>query len=421
VVFSRRVADCQKIEFSHAFTAHSSQGRTLDCKIFIDIREMFDPSIFYTAISRSRKLSNIYIVSNSYARDQINAFNAETEVINLINEIFGECSSISDPHIDALNELIDGIEIPTTQPRDIKATTYDYMPLPLVRKTLAECNQSKFIIHSEYKYRHFLEFNNPSEFAQWSAAQPLNERCYHEVVTRDVRKLVIDIDGSSDLIKPLACVDILRGILKDWYDVTAPVSEFVIVDSCGLSALKAKHKESYQIRTRTLMTHRKTAKDIATACARLYKGAGTIDTGVYKKVQNFRMVGSTKYNDNRHSRTDPNAAGTYDALVSICDCADNFETEIYEPEPESEPVGCELAQKIIDAASEYTEGLVYAYKNNRHMFIRRSGSHCVLCDDHHDSDNMYVYRRDNVIYLRCWGAHHGNTSRVSEPVELFRD
>ena len=49
-------------ELRHAFTVHSVQGITFDNNIYIDIKN-FDNELFYTAISRARKLNQIYIIN----------------------------------------------------------------------------------------------------------------------------------------------------------------------------------------------------------------------------------------------------------------------------------------------------------------------------------------------------------------------
>lgn len=48
---------------AHAFSIHSIQGETIDNKIFIDTRKMFEPQMLYTAISRARKLEQIYFIN----------------------------------------------------------------------------------------------------------------------------------------------------------------------------------------------------------------------------------------------------------------------------------------------------------------------------------------------------------------------
>ena len=54
--------DC---EVRHAFTTHSIQGETASNKLFIDSGKMFDPRMFYTAISRAKTIDQIYIVKDT--------------------------------------------------------------------------------------------------------------------------------------------------------------------------------------------------------------------------------------------------------------------------------------------------------------------------------------------------------------------
>ena len=52
-------------ELRHGYTVHSVQGETYEGKIFIDITDMnlnTDLRMFYTAVSRARKLEQIYLV-----------------------------------------------------------------------------------------------------------------------------------------------------------------------------------------------------------------------------------------------------------------------------------------------------------------------------------------------------------------------
>ena len=53
-----------KHEVRHAFTIHSIQGETAEHKLYIDERKMWDPTHWYTAISRAQYLSQIRIVTH---------------------------------------------------------------------------------------------------------------------------------------------------------------------------------------------------------------------------------------------------------------------------------------------------------------------------------------------------------------------
>tara|TARA_Y100000004_G_scaffold195092_1_gene261288 strand:+ start:646 stop:3774 length:3129 start_codon:yes stop_codon:yes gene_type:complete len=49
-------------EFRHAFTVHSVQGLTFEHNIFIDLRRLQLNRMFYTAISRAKKIEQIYLI-----------------------------------------------------------------------------------------------------------------------------------------------------------------------------------------------------------------------------------------------------------------------------------------------------------------------------------------------------------------------
>ena len=53
-----------KCEIRHCFTTHSIQGETALHDLYIDSSRMFDSKMFYTAISRAKYLSQIYIIVN---------------------------------------------------------------------------------------------------------------------------------------------------------------------------------------------------------------------------------------------------------------------------------------------------------------------------------------------------------------------
>jgi len=50
-------------ELRHGYTVHSSQGKTLKRRLFIDVRKIKTPRMLYTAISRVHKLSQIILIN----------------------------------------------------------------------------------------------------------------------------------------------------------------------------------------------------------------------------------------------------------------------------------------------------------------------------------------------------------------------
>ena len=60
IIIGEKPADC-KSELRHCFTTHSIQGETAEHRLYIDATSMFDSRMFYTAISRARKLKQIFL------------------------------------------------------------------------------------------------------------------------------------------------------------------------------------------------------------------------------------------------------------------------------------------------------------------------------------------------------------------------
>lgn len=65
IIISDKKLEGVKSEVRHCFTVHSIQGETAYANLFIDSSRMFDPCMFYTAISRAKNLNQIYIIENN--------------------------------------------------------------------------------------------------------------------------------------------------------------------------------------------------------------------------------------------------------------------------------------------------------------------------------------------------------------------
>ena len=64
IVIGEKPEKCS-CEVRHCFTTHSIQGETADDNLFIDSSAMFDARMFYTAISRARRLDQIFIIDDT--------------------------------------------------------------------------------------------------------------------------------------------------------------------------------------------------------------------------------------------------------------------------------------------------------------------------------------------------------------------
>lgn len=61
VISDKKPEKCNS-EIRHCYTVHSIQGETCDTKLFIDCDNWFDERLIYTALSRARRLEQIYLV-----------------------------------------------------------------------------------------------------------------------------------------------------------------------------------------------------------------------------------------------------------------------------------------------------------------------------------------------------------------------
>lgn len=64
ILIDEQMPEMTKCEIRHSFTCHSIQGKTAKHKVFIDSSKMFDPTMFYTALSRAKRFDQIFIVEN---------------------------------------------------------------------------------------------------------------------------------------------------------------------------------------------------------------------------------------------------------------------------------------------------------------------------------------------------------------------
>ncbi len=404
-----------------AVTADSIQGSDISQKIYVDVRMVRD-RCFYTTVTRPFTLSQIIYVR---AEPTLEVASPEwpkgvPTPTEIAMELYpDEC--MPDADVDAfVADIAAGCDV-----EPVVAMRSACKP-PTKYSKLNEVPNEGFIIHTEWPYRHFLQFDDYAHFTSWSNEQPEAERCYHEVVHNDVRKIVVDIDGKG--IPKEAWKDTARKFITSFVDTFRELfstylwtDDIVVVDASGYSVTGGADKFSLQIRTANYMVNRATCAHFAAAYVdRLGELGGYVDTGVYKNIQNFRCVGSTKLGDNRHSRMVPAGQDPEYSLVNTCPYPTVLEPLVSAKETISVIISDEHALRIIEAAAPYTEGLTYKLRRGLHTFVRTRMSHCNICSRSHEADGMLVNCDDqgNVI-LKCWRDIYDKDSRGSKGVVLF--
>lgn len=73
------------VDDMHITTVHSCQGETIESKIFIDIHSLFDPDIFYSAITRPRHLADITLFMPRSAVKTVKEITPPPELINRVD------------------------------------------------------------------------------------------------------------------------------------------------------------------------------------------------------------------------------------------------------------------------------------------------------------------------------------------------
>lgn len=197
---------------------------------------------------------------------------------------------------------------PTREPRHCCVTPFTHNPASYpALADIGGLTETQVVIHTEYPYRHFLVFDSYDHFASWANKQPLDQRCYHEVVRTDVRHMFIDVDAAdiprADWDTATArFVEAFKEVIFNQSGYNLNKCDMALVSSSGYSTLKQADKYSLHIRAVDYSASAASCLYLAQMIAQFLGEWGRyVDLGVYKSTQNVRCVGSTKLGDNRHS------------------------------------------------------------------------------------------------------------------------
>lgn len=149
--------------------------------------------------------------------------------------------------------------------------------------------------------RFYLGFASLDDFEKWYVKLPPDERTINEVITSDVRKLVLDIDGEQDSV--LHMFDFQRHINTRINDVFAALDIGIpnillyrMTDGKGEWCTK---KISYHVVVSNFAFSAYTCLGLCMILSANQAWSKYVDTGVYKKTQCIRIAGSTKYGEQR--------------------------------------------------------------------------------------------------------------------------
>jgi len=427
-----------------AVTSDAYQGKTApdDIKLIVDMGSLCRHGTLYTAMTRTRKPDNMAIIDyyrqpskRTIAAAKIARAEAEQLVVippepalaQIIIDLTDNIAQFDDDMEALINEIGDYQPlVEPYEPREpIISTTFAepevFAKLDEVHAKNADGAIDGLLIHTEYPYRHFLLFTDSNHFASWSAAQEPSARCYHEVVTTDNRCFVVDIDGQvdeADATKFTAnYVDAFKKLFAHLFEIECADNDIAVIESSGFSKTKGAYKYSLQIRTRFMWSNAATCELFAKLLnERLGQHGANIDRGVYKSIQNFRCLGSTKKDDARWSRSTAGADDCWvgyqlDELMGIIPIAHRSA-----PKP-LEIIDGSYADQIRIAAAPYTSDHIMKYNKGRYIFTRAQSGECAVCHRRHDNSDMFIKRVGLDIFLCCFGGSTGYNARNN--IKLF--
>ena len=146
--------------------------------------------------------------------------------------------------------------------------------------------------------RSFLRFGTFDEFESWYLLLPPDKRTINEVVTSDMRKLLLDIDSPEDaMLDKLLMYDFERHMTSRIHDVFFTLD--IGTPKVAFYSMCSDNKLSYHAVVYNFMF---SAKTCAGLCMIISSGQAwncCVDIGVYKRVQFVRIESSTKFGETR--------------------------------------------------------------------------------------------------------------------------
>lgn len=244
-------------------------------------------------------------------------------------------------------------------------------------------------------YRCFISFESAHKFCEWYKTLEPNEKTINEVITSDIRKLILDIDNP----------DIYKYSIYDWKrHISARIRKVFYMLDIGNPEIisyniSSDNKLSYHF---VVSNFTFTAKACAGLCMIISKDQiwkEFIDTGIYKNIQCIRIEDSTKFGENRWKRRMGKKENSLlDGLLS------NLEGTSFSN------IVCNIIQPICTfpkvCGKEIYKRCFYVAKvchNTNTVFLRRTHpGFCSQCMRVHDKDNAMIKYINGQYKFMCW-------------------
>ncbi len=246
--------------------------------------------------------------------------------------------------------------------------------------------------------RCFATFQSVEHFERWYATLDAHDRTINEVIMSNDRKLVLDIDSPKDKNKyywhmynfEMHIRSRIRYVFSI-LDIAEP--DIIVYDICD------DNKLSYHIVVCNLVFSAATCHALCCLISYGQIWEPLVDKAVYKRVQNMRIEGSTKYGQSRW-KTATRPAPLHKGLLSVTSGLSNAH------------ISCIVqhqSQSKIDFPLPHTHNTDFRIRKIRGNTIyldRIRPGMCVQCNRMHTHENAFITYFNNKRTFMCWRYIH---------------
>ena len=252
--------------------------------------------------------------------------------------------------------------------------------------------------------RCFATFQSVEHFERWYATLDAHDRTINEVIMSNERKLVLDIDSPQNLHYwhmynfEMHIRSRIRYVFS-MLDIAEP--DIIVYDICG------DNKLSYHIVVCNLVFSAATCHALCCLISYGQIWEPLVDKAVYKRIQNMRIEGSTKYGQSRWKRATTPAplhkgllsvtSGLSDAHLSCIIQHNANQSQIDFPLPHTHNT------ELIGRCTDFR---IRTIRSNTIYLDRIRPGMCVQCNRMHTHENAFITYFNNKRTFMCWRYIH---------------
>ena len=245
--------------------------------------------------------------------------------------------------------------------------------------------------------RFFLNFLSVDFFETWYERLPKQDKTLNEVVTCDVRKLILDIDGDeyTDL---LTMFDFERHVSARIHEVfqmlDIGVPEVIMYRMTDEEGNTCDEKLSYHAVVSNFSFPASTCVGLCMIIASGQAWDKLVDTSIYKTVQCIRMEGSTKHNEHRWKTASCNVEFSSGLISHLDNVVQSDVTCTLSP--------CRKKQLDSDTNVDMSQFKIGKLRGTYVPLHRIKPGYCCQCDRTHDRENAAIRYVGGKSFFVCW-------------------